>query len=57
MRRIVSGRPRNTAAGMRARSAEVQSINRRAILRPSRHRTIKEKLLKIKIAVKDISFG
>src|ERR1700678_3710609 len=42
---------------MRGRAAHVKLLNRRAIARPSRRGTQKEKLLERKFALKNISFG
>src|SRR4029077_2937084 len=55
LRGIVPGSPGHSAAGMRARSAQVESIDRSAILRPARYRPHEEQLLQRQIAVKNIS--
>ena len=47
----------DAAAGMRGRSAHVQVLDRRAVLRPARDRTQEEKLLERKLALEDVAFG
>src|SRR5579872_1652057 len=54
--RIVTGRARNAAAGMRASPAQVQAGDGSAVLRPARHRAHEEQLLQSQVAVKNISF-
>src|SRR5882672_3804339 len=40
---------------MRARSAQIQSFDGRAVLRPARHRPHEKKLLEIQVAVKNVA--
>ena len=47
----------DAAAGMRCRSAHVEILDRRAVLRPSRHRPQEEKLLERKLALENIAFA
>ena len=41
---------------MRGRTAHIKVANRRAVLRPSRHRAQKEQLLQREFALKDVAF-
>src|SRR5579872_4136609 len=54
---VVAGGAGDTAAGMRAGSAEIQAADGSSILRPSRHWTHEEHLLQAEIAVKNIALG
>src|SRR5450432_3453125 len=42
---------------MRARAAEIESADRRAILRPAGYRAHEEELLEVELTVKDVAFG
>src|SRR5205807_2531556 len=57
MRCIPPGCSGNSASGMRSCSAEIESVNGRAVLRPSSHGTHKEKLLQAQIAMEDVALG
>ena len=51
------GRAHDAAAGMRGRSAHVEVLDRRAELRPSRHRPQEEELLQRELALEDVAFA
>src|SRR6185437_14979223 len=55
MRCIMAGRAGDTAARMRARSAQVQALERHAIIRRADHRPRAEQLVEAHLAVKDIA--
>ena len=57
MRRIVAGSTGDAAARMRAGAAQVESIYRRAVLRPARNGAHEEKLIERQVTMKNISFG
>src|SRR5215470_16059145 len=54
---VVSRRSGYTSPWMGARTTQVQSFNRRAVLRPAGDGTQEKQLLKTQISVKNISFG
>src|SRR3990170_3942237 len=53
-RRVVSRRAHDAASGMGSRSAEVQVLDRRAILGPARDRPEEEELVRRELAVEDV---
>ena len=56
-RGVLPGRPREAAAGMRARAAEKEPLDRRAVLRPAEHRPHREELIERQLAVMDVAAG
>jgi hypothetical protein len=54
---VVPGCAGHSTAGMRTRSAQIQSIYRRPILRPTRYRPHEKQLFEIQVAMKNVALG
>src|SRR5690242_18362041 len=55
MRCVSAWRASDSTTGMSSCAAEIKPVNRRPVLRPTRYRTHKKKLLQSQIAMEDIA--
>ena len=51
------GRSHDSAAGMRSRSAHVEALHRRSVLRPTGRRAEEEQLLERQLTLEDVALG